>query len=215
MTRRRLALGFIALAACAPTERKAEPARRGPDLHPSPEVRAAGAAGGSNAMPAMSCDAARRAIETHQFVGWHGLPAGCTPESLFGIPYDDTWGMQSLGARFARARSRVLELAGYYRPMAYVRDGQVVLFDGMNPTLDGGWAPLSADLGPPEATFDWVLGTTPMPAGERVHAARGITIYLNPANDKVAFVSVYPPTTVDEYAQRLRLGREKRIDAPR
>src|SRR5262245_42249155 len=214
MTPRRLAVGLLALAACAPTERKAEPARS-PDLHPSPEVRAAGAAGGSNAMPAMSCDAARRAIETHHFVGWQGLPAACGPDALFGTPFDDQWGMQSLGASFERARSRVLDLGGYYRPMAYVRDGQVVLFDGMNPELDGGWSPLSAGLGAPEATLDWVLGTTPMPGGERVHAARGITIFLNPANDKVVYVSVYAPTTVDEYSRRLRLGREKDVNRSR
>ncbi|MBE7452250.1 MAG: hypothetical protein HS111_26215 [Kofleriaceae bacterium] len=35
-----------------------------------------------------------------------------------------------------------LELAGYYRPLASVREGSVVLFDGRNPALVDGWPAL-------------------------------------------------------------------------
>ena len=157
-----------------------------------------------------TCEAARRAIEARRFVGWHGLPSGCTPDVLFGVPLDGSWGELPLGKSFERVQSRLLEVGGYYRPMAYVREGAVVMFDGMNPTLDGGWAALSADLGPPEATLDWVHGTVDMPGGERVYASRGITVFINPENDVVIHVSVYVPTTGDGYIKRLRPSREKR-----
>lgn len=158
----------------------------------------------------MTCDAAGRVIEARRFVGWHGLPAGCTPEATFGIPLDERWGNQKLGTAFEPARTRLLEIGGYYRPMAYVRDGRLVMFDGMSSDLEGGWPLLAADLGEPEATLDWVFGTVPMPGGERIHARRGITVLLNPENDVVVYVSVYQATSVDEYVQRLRLRREKR-----
>ncbi len=122
--------------------------------------------------PQMTCDAAKRAIESRRFIGWRGLPAGCA--------------------------------------LACARDGALVMFDGMTPQLDGGWPALAADLGAPEATFDWIFGTVAMPAGELVYAKRGLTIFSNPENGAVAYITAYVPTTVDEYARLLRPPREKR-----
>jgi len=162
------------------------------------------------AQPSTPCGAAKRAIESRRFIGWHGLPAGCAPDAMFGIQLDDTWGLQPLGSSFEKLRSHLVELAGYGRSLAYARDGAVVMVDAMAPKLDGGWPALAADLGAPEATFDWIFGTIAMPAGERVYARRGLTIYLNPENQAVAYITLYVPTTVDDYARRLRPPREKR-----
>lgn len=162
-----------------------------------------------------TCKTARSAIEARRFIGWHGLPSGCSPDALFGVALDERWGDAPLGKRFEHSRSRLLAIDGYYRPLAYVRDGAVAMFDGMNPVLDGGWATLSDDLGAPEARLDWVHATVDMPGGEWIYARRGITIFLNPENDFVIHVSVYVPTTVDGYVGRLRLNREKRPLPPR
>lgn len=158
----------------------------------------------------MTCDDARRAIASRRFVGWHGLPVSCTPDVVLGIKLDDTWGVLPLGSTFENARSHLVELPGYGRALGYARDGMLVLFDAMRPDLDGGWPALSADLGPPERTFDWIFGTVAMPGGELVYAKRGLTVFLNPENQAVAYITVYVPTTVDEYARRLRPPREKR-----
>ena len=157
-----------------------------------------------------TCEAARQAIEARRFIGWRGLPAECSPDVLFGVDLDNQWGELPLGETFGPARSRLLDINGYYRPMAYARDGNVVMFDGMNPALDYDWTELSDSLGPPDAILDWVHGTVDMPGGELVYASRGITIFLNPENDFVIHISVYVPTTVEEYIKRLRLNRKKR-----
>jgi hypothetical protein len=157
-----------------------------------------------------TCETARRAIESRHFIGWHGLPPKCTPDALFGLALNDQWGEMPLGNSFEPARSRLLEIGGYYRPMAYVRNGAVTMFDGMNPTLSCGWTELSDDLGTPEAKLDWIHGAVKMTGGERVHAGRGITVFINPENDFVIHVSLYVPATVEEYIRRLRLTREKR-----
>lgn len=162
-------------------------------------------------MNQQTCQAARTAIEARRFIGWRGLPSGCSPAALFGVALDASWGELPLGPHSAPARSRLLEISGYYRPLAYVRDGVVVMFDGMNPALEGGWAALSNDLGPPEARLDWIHGPVNMPGGEQVYARRGITVLLNPDNQFVVHVSVYVPTSVDDYVRRLRLSREKRL----
>jgi hypothetical protein len=176
----------------------------------SNDISTARKPGGGDAM-SQTCEIARRAIEARHFIGWRGLPPGCTPDTLFGMALDSQWGEMPLGNSFEQARSRLLEIGGYYRPLAYVRDGAVAMFDGTNPTLDGGWKALSDDLGTPEASLDWIHGTVGMPGGEKVYASRGITIFLNPENEFVVHVSVYVPTTVNEYNERLRLNREKRL----
>jgi hypothetical protein len=158
----------------------------------------------------VTCDSAREQIEARCFIGWHGLPPACTPDALFGVPIDGTWGELPLGRRFEPARSRLLEIDGYYRPLVYVRGGVVVLFDGTNPALSGDWKYLSADLGQPDAIQDWVHGTICMPSGLRIYASRGITIFLNPENDFVIHASLYAPSTVKEYLARLLVDWNKR-----
>lgn len=206
VTALRLAL-ITSIMACARAEHP-DPVRTMTD--PPNQAGPAGSDVMTQTQPPMTCDAAKRAIELRRFAGWRGLPGGCTPDAIFGIKLDDTWGMQPLGSSFEKARTHLIELAGYGRALAYVRDGALVLFDAMSPSLDGGWPGLSGDLGAPEATFDWIFGTVAMPAGEIVYAKRGLTIFLNPENQAVAYIAVYVPTTVDEYARSLRPPREKR-----
>lgn len=156
-----------------------------------------------------SCEDAREAIRKGRFVGWQGLPRGCAPTAVFGVDFDESWGLRKLGTEHEAARMRLLDLAGYHRPLANVRDGALVMFDATNPTLDGGWSALSADLGTPEATRDFVYSTVTMSGGERIHASRGITVFLNPENQVVLHVAVYAPTTVEDYERRLRPGLDK------
>lgn len=160
-------------------------------------------------MTQATCDEARDAITARRFVGWRGLPAGCTSDALFNVPLDDKWGQLPLGDSRTPARSRLLELSGYYRPLAYVRDGTVIAFDAMNPELADTVKALEDSLGAPESVLDWVHGTVAMPSGERVYASKGITLFLNLENRAVLHVTVYAPTTVDTYQKMLRPPRGK------
>lgn len=161
-------------------------------------------------MMAASCDEIHDAIVARRFVGWRGLPAACTSEDLFGVPLDDAWGALPLGDAHEHARSRLLELAGYYRPLAYARDGHIVAFDAMSPQLAGSVQELEDSLGAPDTVLDWTFGNVPMPRSERVYANRGITLFMNLENQVVVYVTVYPPTTVEQYQHLLRPPREKR-----
>jgi hypothetical protein len=206
MTRWRGAV-LTLLVGCAPTDKGREHA-------PPMDVRAEAGAGGDASMDATSestsCEHASEAIRAGRLVGWRGLPAGCSPQALFGVAFDDGWGARKLGSQFEPARMRLLELTGFYRPLVTVRDGTVVMFDATNPVLDGGWGALAADLGAPEASRDFVYSSVTMTGGERIHARRGITVFLNPENDVVLHVALYEPTTVDGYEQRLRPSLDKK-----
>jgi len=159
------------------------------------------------------CEQARRRIEQVALEDWDGLPDGCRPET-FGAPAEtEQWALRPLGEEFERAHFRVLEIAGYYRPTISVRDGAVVLFDGMNPAFEGD----PAAFGSPGERLDYAHGTLPVPAGEWVYAERGITLFVNTTADTLLHVALYAPTSVPEYRARLRphLGKTLRPRAAR
>ena len=195
----------LALAGCAARDRSPDP----PPVATAQDASTISSKG-RDAMTQSTCEAARDAIANRRFVGWRGIPAGCTPAAMFGIPATAEWGMLRLGGDYERVRTRLLELPGYYRPIVYERDGAVALFDGTNP--EGvSWKELAADLGHADIILDWVNGTVPMPQGEHVFAGRGITVFVNAGNDFVAHVSVYTPTTAEQYMKKLRVNREKKL----
>ena len=151
-----------------------------------------------------TCAAARKAIETRGFVGWQGLPA-CTGDQLFdGFPADlSDRAKRPLGSSFSSAVFVLLELPGYYRPMANVRDGKLILVDGMNPEI-GDVPALLADLGEPKAKLDWDFGTLPFSEREFVYPERGITLFLNTERDKALHVAVFAATDLETYLETLR-----------
>jgi len=160
-----------------------------------------------------NCKQIRQAIETQNFLGWHGLAPECTAQELFSnIPSDLTdKPVRPLGDDFSPAVFVLLELAGYYRPMASFRDRQLILFDAMNPELAGGFAPLHTDLGEPAARLDWHYGTLSIPTGEWVYPNRGITVFLNTTADKALHIALYQPTRLSEYQRALRPHLQKQI----
>jgi hypothetical protein len=165
----------------------------------------------------MDAATARERIGAVDLVGWDGLPSGRSPHDLFGELPDDTsaWAQRPLGEAFERAAFAVIDVPGYYRPTVSVRDGVVVLFDGMNPELREGLEALTADLGAPDARLDYRHGTLPVPGGEWVHAARGLTLFVNTTADTALHVALYAPTTTEAYRAALRphLGKTLRPKA--
>jgi len=167
----------------------------------------------------MDAEAAHAMIAHRELAGWDGLPAGLAPRELFAeLPADQAWGRRPLGEDFAHADFAVLDIAGYYRPTVSVRDGEVVLFDAMNPELPDGLGPISAALGEPAAMLDYDHGTLPVPQGEWPYPARGITLFVNTTAETVLHLALFAPTTLDDYRRRLRphLGKRLRpLSAPR
>lgn len=155
----------------------------------------------------------REAIETRNFVGWQGIPKGCTAQNLFDDVPDDLSDrpVRRLGDDVRSAKFVLLELEGYYRPMVSFREGQFILFDAMNPELAQGFAPLRDDLGEPAARLDWYYGTLEIPDGEWVFPERGITVFLNTTADKALHIALYRPTMLKKYRKRLRPVLRKRL----
>lgn len=207
-----LALSITTVSACAsdrgaetgnvqPTDN--EPTRNNDAVHKDAAMTTNGKTTGADVKDA--CAVARAAIEKRDFLGWKGLPP-CSGDALFdGFPANvDDRPKRSLGKTNRSVSFVLLELAGYYRPMANVADGKLVLVDGMNPEIGERLTPLLTELGKPDATLDWDYGTLPLPQREHVHATRGITLFLNTDRDRALHVALYAATDLDTYLESLR-----------
>jgi hypothetical protein len=205
-----LAAGLMACSRSSPSDsppRRPDPPREASapadaSVPPDAKLIATVIDGGTVKGP-MTCEDAKRAIVARRFVGWTGLPADCKPDAMFGVPFDaKEWPSRMLGKKSTHWSA--IDITGYYEPTISVRNGAIVLFDGMNPELDGGWPPLAADLGQPEAKLDWYRDVVLMKEGEWVYPARGITIFGRAAGNAALHIAVYPPTTLADYEANLR-----------
>jgi hypothetical protein len=160
------------------------------------------------------CTKARDAIVKRSFVGWQGLPAKCHSKDLLPeIPADlNDWPDRYLGDDFQKTKFAVLTMEGYYRPTASLIGEEIVMFDGMNPDLPGGFAPLQADLGEPVERFDWFYGTLEIKAGEWPFPDRGITVFLNSTADRVLHIALYHPAAMSSYIHTLRPPLRKTLN---
>ncbi len=153
-----------------------------------------------------TCAAARLAIETRDFVGWRGLPEGCDPHAVFAdLPALTDLPEKRLGEDYQSASFALLALPGYYRPQASFRAGELMLFDGANPDLHGGYERLRADLGTPTATYDWDYGLLHITDGEWVYPERGLTLFVNTDATRALHIALYHPASLTDYRARLRL----------
>jgi len=162
----------------------------------------------------MDCSTTKKRLAARDFVGWRGIPANCDAADLFGSPPADLASRprRNLGDEFVPAQLWLLDLPGYYRPIASLVDGRLVLFDGMNPELAGPFAALRDDLGTPAGRLDWERGTLTISGGEWVYPERGITLFVDPdAANTALHVAVYHATTLDVYRRTLRPHLGKRL----
>ncbi len=159
-----------------------------------------------------NCQIIRKAIETRNFIGWKGLPSTCTAKDLFNnIPKDlSDEPVRPLGSTFIDSTFVPLSLTGYYMPKVSFRDDQLILFDGIILNLAGDFDMLHKDLGEPSARLDSYDGILTISNGEWIYPERGITVFINIRGDKVRHVSLYRPTTLEEYKKTLRLHLQKR-----
>lgn len=161
---------------------------------------------------------------------WPGLPAGTVLADLQGMPADtddgDTDGDADAGGALAAFAAALedddrrpgeagdppqlvqwlpVEAPRYAGGLRLWIDGADVLaVEGVHP-LDAAGAFLPApDLGTPEETCDAQLGPLLLAGGERVYAARGLAVRLNPENGLLLSLVGFAPTTAQYYLARLR-----------
>lgn len=165
-----------------------------------------------------SCAAALERVRSWDLRGWHGWPADCTAAALeegLGAPNRGE-GRGFLGAERREHTFRTYPVEGADEPLrVWQADGRPVMLDIEDPPLAaGGWKAAAAAWGDPEAKLDFVWGQLPLEGGEWVWARRGVTVFVNPANDALLRVALYPSVSLDEYRRGWRLNLATRRFPP-
>jgi hypothetical protein len=153
------------------------------------------------------------ALERVDLFGWDGLPADVLVRNLseaFDVGADDI-GTGLAGDPPGLRRWLALPSTRYTGGLvAWCDDDHVVLLEGRDPVDEQGELLTTPDIGEPEATFATPLGRLWLDDGERVVASRGLAVRVNPANGLLLGVLGFVPTTVDDYARRVRPHLEPR-----
>jgi hypothetical protein len=138
---------------------------------------------------------------------WPGLPGGITVADAGAVvPLEDGAAGGGFLGEDRHPASWVIAGSETYEGGLYVwhDGGRVLLLDGRDP-VDGEGQPLVApELGEPELALDTVLGRLTLDGGERVYAARGLALRVNPANRLLLGVIGFAPVSAAEYRSRLR-----------
>lgn len=148
-----------------------------------------------------------RLLMAADLADWRGLPAGLPLAEVGAIlPVEegpigtDVLGEDKRPVAWSAVESDVYE--GGLR--LWHEHGLALLLEGRDP-VDPTGKPLRApELGEPELALDTVLGRLHLPGGERVFAARGLALRVNPENGLLLGVLAFAPTTVEDYRARLR-----------
>jgi hypothetical protein len=137
---------------------------------------------------------------------WAGLQAGLRLDAFagYGVRTDERF-TGEIGDPPRRTTWLALDSTVYGAGLRiWVDADDVLLIEGDLP-VDADGAPLTApDPGPPDAEFDTVLDTLILDGGERVYAARGLALRVNPGNGLLLGARGFVPTSVEDYRTRLR-----------
>lgn len=162
----------------------------------------------------VSCDEAIQMIQNRDFREWKGLPSGCKWPSAHEERSADPqeWWVRKLKSEPDSAWTENADLVGYYQPRFTYQRGGLLLFDGRNPELACSGSELVKALGTPAAKLDWDSGTLPLAGMEWVWPERGIALYLDGDEDHVSHVTLFAPTTLEEYKKGyLRIQEKKEL----
>jgi hypothetical protein len=150
----------------------------------------------------MTAVQAMRLIAERDLASWNGLPH-CSLADVTGM-FDrigDGVGSGRIGTR--RCDYVLVAASGYDEPLrVWLDDDDVVALDVEYPNLPD----LPAQLGEPEARRDFHWAGLDLADGELVYATRGITVFVNPDDQDVLRVAVYPAGSLQEYDALWRLA---------
>lgn len=171
---------------------------------------------GTQAMPD-TCAAALDRVRSWDLRGWHGWPEDCTRaavEERLGAPNPGE-GRGFLGTERREHSYQTFAVKGAEEPVrVWSADGRPVMLDVEYPTLAVGWKDAASAWGEPDARLDFDWGHTPIQGGEWVWARRGVTVFINPANDALLRVALYRPVALDDYRRGWRLNLASRRFPP-
>jgi len=148
-------------------------------------------------------DALKRFAQQH-FEQWTGLPTNCSLVEVLAQfkRLNNGVGYGTLGTE--PAQFLMVVVPNYPEPVrVWYRSEQVVLLDVAYPDFLKGKV---AALGEPAARLDYYWKRLLIPGGLWVFPSKGLALYVNSANGALIHLTVFSPTTLEQYQQALMLS---------
>jgi len=158
-----------------------------------------------------NCQTSFQQFLSKDFSHWTGLPDGCLLSDLTqsGVQLKEGMGLARLGRH--KTNFKMLVIDEYERSVrVWLEEEKVLLLDVKYPQIVPDLTTLLAQLGEPEAKLDAYLGTLLLPESEWVYPQQGLSLFINPGNNVLLRLAVYPPTVLETYQERLRLHLRRR-----
>jgi len=151
-----------------------------------------------------------RRLAEGDFEGWKGLPSDCRPSDLGAV----FGGGESPGNGLLSnqpAKFRVYQFPGQSEDIEawFQEDDRIILVSIATPTINGDVKALLDTFGSPEKRLEQGVGYH-ADAHQWIYASRGITFFVREYSNEIARVVVYPPTSVEDYLERLGAKDKKR-----
>jgi hypothetical protein len=156
------------------------------------------------------CVTAFRKLAAGNLKDWSGLPSQCEPADLAAV--------FSGGERAANGMlsNRPTKFRAYQAPGQpeviqawFDDDDNVMMITTVSPVIQDDVKTLLEGFGPPEKKLEQGAGYH-ADAHQWIYAGRGITFYVREHSNEIARVAVYPPTSVEDYIDRLGARDQKR-----
>jgi hypothetical protein len=168
----------------------------------------------------MSCVSAEllRLVCAGDLRGWQGLSDLSLAELTSAFPRDSDWSSTAqLGRRHREANYLWVLVPGSDQKLRiWLEMDRVILLDlacsGTLRTLPDHLAGLLAEV--PTSLDAW-LGTLPVPESELVFPRHGLAAFVNRETQSIWHLALFPPQTLDEYVDNLRIDMRVRRHQPR
>jgi hypothetical protein len=154
------------------------------------------------------CHTALDTFKSRDFSGWQGLPADCSVHAA--LDYLGADPMNAINGRLGQQATPyyTINMDGYENPVRlWHRDETLVLIEAEYPTIENDLATLQAEFGPPSARYGFNWRDLTLSEAQWVYADKGISLVINPDNQILLYLAVYPPTPLDQYDTNFFLDR--------
>ncbi|MBW4612992.1 MAG: hypothetical protein KME21_06855 [Desmonostoc vinosum HA7617-LM4] len=158
--------------------------------------------------PNYSCQEALTLFANKDFSKWQGIPSQCQTNDVFSLykPINEESVTGKLGSEYTPTFYKACRVENYDEPVkVWFKENAIVKIEVKYPQLSAQqYQAIVKALGEPTEKLDYYFSNFLISQGNWVYAEQGISLFLNTDGTNLIKLSVYYPTSMDDYKKRIR-----------
>lgn len=156
----------------------------------------------------LTCTEALNLFVNKEFEQWSGLPYECQTTDIFSVfpPVVEDVAVGKLGSEYIPTSYKVCVVENYDEPVeVWFKNNGIVKIEAKYPQLSANQSQaITKALGKPTDKLDYYFDILMIPNGEWVYAERGISLFFNADGTGLVSLSVFYPSSLDNYKKTIR-----------